>query len=387
MTRIYLIRHAEAEGNLYRRVHGHYDSILTDNGLRQVEYLRRRFQDEKIDAVYSSDLTRTCQTAAAIYEPKGLPLYTSQRLREVALGAWEDKPWGDVLLYDAEQYRLFNNCPEKWSIEGGESFSHVQQRLKEAITTIARRHDGGTVAIFSHGSAIRAFTALVLDKPIVEVGHGDNTSVTLMEFDGGKFTVKFSGDNSHLPDTVSTLARQTWWKEKNGIDFNVLRFEPVDPRHEKKWYLDCYRDAWIAAHGTERGFSDSYLDTAKKHYREHPHALMKAVWNDKPAGLVELSVNRDAEQNAGCIAFLYMAPELRGKNLAVQLLGQAVSDYHNLGRDKLRLNVAEENERAIKFYEKYGFKKISETEGALGKLFVMEKSIARPSIPREPVEL
>jgi probable phosphoglycerate mutase len=387
MTRIFLIRHAEAEGNLYRRVHGQYDSILTDNGLRQVEYLMERFKGEKIDAVYSSDLTRTCQTAAAIYEPKGLPLYTSPMLREVSVGVWEDMTWGDVLKSDAYQYSLFNSSPEKWGVEGSESFIQVQRRLNDAITAIARQHDGGTVAVFSHGSAIRSFTALVQGCPMADIAHGDNTSVTLLEFDDGKFTVKFSGDNSHLPPEHSTLGRQTWWREKGGIDSNVMRFEPFDPRREKKWYLDCYRDAWIAAHGTENGFSDSYLDTAKKHHREHPHALMKALWNDKPAGLVELSVNRGIEQNAGCIAFLYMAPEIRGKNLAVQLLGQAISDYHALGRDKLRLNVAEENSRAIKFYEKYGFKKISETDGALGKLFVMEKSIAKPSIPREPVKL
>ena len=32
MTTIYLIRHAEAEGNLHRRIHGWYDALVTDNG-------------------------------------------------------------------------------------------------------------------------------------------------------------------------------------------------------------------------------------------------------------------------------------------------------------------------------------------------------------------
>ena len=35
MTKLYLIRHAEAEGNLYRRIHGQYNSLITDNGYRQ----------------------------------------------------------------------------------------------------------------------------------------------------------------------------------------------------------------------------------------------------------------------------------------------------------------------------------------------------------------
>lgn len=75
MTRIYIVRHAEAEGNLYRRIHGQYDSLVTPLGYRQIEALSRRFQDIPVDAVYSSDLYRTRMTAKAIYAPKGLPLH------------------------------------------------------------------------------------------------------------------------------------------------------------------------------------------------------------------------------------------------------------------------------------------------------------------------
>ena len=81
MTTIYLVRHAEAEGNLYRRIHGQYNSLITDNGYRQIQALQKRFADVPIDAVYSSDLFRTMTTARAIYVPKGLPLQTRADLR------------------------------------------------------------------------------------------------------------------------------------------------------------------------------------------------------------------------------------------------------------------------------------------------------------------
>ena len=51
MTTVYMVRHAEAEGNLYRRVHGWYNSLITDNGYRQIAALRGRFADIHIDAV------------------------------------------------------------------------------------------------------------------------------------------------------------------------------------------------------------------------------------------------------------------------------------------------------------------------------------------------
>ena len=46
MTTLYLIRHAEADGNLYRRAHGWYNSVITDLGYRQIAALAKRFATE-----------------------------------------------------------------------------------------------------------------------------------------------------------------------------------------------------------------------------------------------------------------------------------------------------------------------------------------------------
>ena len=90
-TTIYLVRHAEAEGNIGRRCHGHYDSLLTKRGLEQAKVVGERFRSEPIDAVYSSDLWRARHTALAIAEPHGLPVIERRALREIDMGEWEDK--------------------------------------------------------------------------------------------------------------------------------------------------------------------------------------------------------------------------------------------------------------------------------------------------------
>ena len=55
MTRLYLIRHAEAEGNLYRVAHGHCNGLITNyRGYQQIDALRERFRKVDIDAVYST---------------------------------------------------------------------------------------------------------------------------------------------------------------------------------------------------------------------------------------------------------------------------------------------------------------------------------------------
>ena len=162
MTQIYLVRHAEAEGNLYRRIHGHYDSLITDLGYRQIAALAHRFESIHVDAVYSSDLFRTRTTAGAIYKPKGLPLVTRKALREVSMGVWEDRPWGEVHRTDAQQLAWFNATDARWGVEGGETFQRLRERISAAIRQIARNHPGQTVAVVSHVPHIMASSLMQL---------------------------------------------------------------------------------------------------------------------------------------------------------------------------------------------------------------------------------
>ena len=53
MTEIFLIRHTQAEGNLYRMMQGHWDGDITPMGSRQIDALAERFRNVPVDAVYS----------------------------------------------------------------------------------------------------------------------------------------------------------------------------------------------------------------------------------------------------------------------------------------------------------------------------------------------
>ncbi len=169
MTRIYLIRHAEAEGNLYRRLHGWYDSLITENGYRQIAALEERFRSIQIDAVYSSDLFRTRTTASAIFRPKGLELNTRHALREIHVGEWEDLPFADVMEHFPEQFYRFNTNKSDFSCEGSETFLQVRERVGDALLRIARENTGKTVAVFSHGVAIRSALARFMGYSVDEL--------------------------------------------------------------------------------------------------------------------------------------------------------------------------------------------------------------------------
>lgn len=289
MTTIYLIRHAEAEGNLYRRVHGWYDSLITENGYRQIAALEARFRDIPIDAVYSSDLFRTMTTARAVYVPKGLELRTDPGLRELKLGDWEDLTFGAVRQLDPHQMGLFNRTDPAWEVPNAESFFQLGDRVYGAVRSIAERHPGQTVALFSHGMALRQFLGRVKGTAPEDwhaMPHGDNTAVSCLTFDGERFEIQYEMDNSHLSEDISTLARQAWWRKDRSKAADVnLWFRPVDREGELCPGVECLP------------------------------GMTAAMAGDRPVGLFLADPERYAADGAGYISFLTVFPEDRGKEI------------------------------------------------------------------------
>jgi probable phosphoglycerate mutase len=382
MTTIYLIRHAEAEGNLYRRIHGHYDSLITLRGRKQIEALQKRFEGVRIDAVYSSDLYRTKATASAVAAGRPLDVHLTERLREVGLGAWEDLTWGEVERFEPDQLEYFNNDPLRWKIDGGESFYHLQNRMAGIIREIAERHDGQTVAVVSHGSVIRAYLCLLLNVPPQEVRrvrHCDNTAVALLRVGDCTTELEYYGDNSHLPEDISTFAHQKWWKENTTFDSTNLRFVPFDLVNDAGRYLDYRSEALESNVDDDAGLirqKKGWLENAKKHAAAHSRAVSLALIGDTPVGMIELDTKAGADEKLGVIEFFYMIPQQRRMGMTVQLLGQAVSVYRPLGREKLQTAVSVINEQAMRFCEKYGFDRTVEKDTEGIRQYVMEMDIA-----------
>lgn len=224
MTTIYLIRHAEADGNLYRRAHGWYDSVITDRGYRQIAALAKRFASTRFDAVYSSDRRRTMTTALSVYKTHGLPLVTTPRVREIGIGVWEDHPWAELEHTDGEQLERFNTDAAHWHVAGGEHLPDVRERMIGALREIAEAHPNGTAAVFSHGMAIRLTVGTLQGLSLHEIdgtGHAENTAVSRLEYENGAFRVAYRDDASHLENGLQTLKRQAWLKNARGFEGGI----------------------------------------------------------------------------------------------------------------------------------------------------------------------
>lgn len=376
MTTIYLIRHGQAEGNLYRRCHSWHNGLLTLKGREQVKALEKRFDGVHFDAVYSSDLYRAMATAGAIYRPRGLTLRVDPNLREIGAGVWEDVMWGQLLHDHRESLMAFLNCDPSWQVEGSETFPGVRQRMQAAVERIAASHPDQTVAVVSHGCAIRMGLSAWLGLELNELGQlplSNNTGVAKLEAENGRIKVAYYNDDSHLE---SGAPKASIAYGIPGMERNALRFRPLLLPQEKELYLAARRDGWQASHGTMDGFSgEKFLSVAQENSAQDQNCVLLALLGETPMGVLQMDWKQDAEQQAGRVPFFYVAPEFRSKGLGVQLLGQAVCTYRAMGRQVLRLRCAPENERAKKFYHTHGFYKVGEEPGGVGHLDTMEKYI------------
>jgi len=120
-------------------------------------------------------------------------------------------------------------------------------------------------------------------------------------------------------------------------------------------YVHC--TVWQKAY---RGIvSDRYLDSmtveaTTARARQFPENTLVAKEREKVVGFAVYGPSRDEDQvNAGEVVAIYVLPEYYGRKIGYRLMNEAFS---RLGEyDTIIVWVLEKNERAIRFYHKYGF--------------------------------
>lgn len=217
MTRLILVRHAEAEGNIKRLFHGHTDSDITENGEKQLKALAERFADISFDYIYSSDLKRTYKTAQAVNSHLKLPISKDEGLREIKGGRWENQPWDILAKEHKDDFYRWENEPGDFKMPDGESFNELSERICNTIYKVLGRHKDKTVCIVSHGAAIRTFMCHIKGctlKELNKIEWYENTAVTIIDFDDDmKPTIVIEGDASHLDTEIQTIQKQDWYKD------------------------------------------------------------------------------------------------------------------------------------------------------------------------------
>ncbi|MBR4909726.1 MAG: histidine phosphatase family protein [Clostridia bacterium] len=206
MTRIYVVRHCEAQGNSKRIFQGSTDCDITEMGAKQLELLEKRFSSVRLDKIYSSPLIRAYKTALAIRGGRDITIVTLGEFTEVHGGIIEGRPFSEAFSSVPGLAEIWNCHPEDFAPEGGEPMRRAYERIWNAVLDTAKANEGKTVAVATHGGVIRCLNCRLVYGAIErlkDTGWCENTGVTLIEFDGNfRANVIFMNDTSHLPEEL-----------------------------------------------------------------------------------------------------------------------------------------------------------------------------------------
>lgn len=106
------------------------------------------------------------------------------------------------------------------------------------------------------------------------------------------------------------------------------------------------------------------------------HIFLLLEYNGAPAGFASYSVHRESEKVK--LEKIYVNPKLQGKGLGLGLLNTVIERTRETGLNRLQLNVNRYN-KARYFYEKQGFRIISEEDIDIGNGFFMNDYVMERS--------
>ncbi len=198
----YLVRHGESEWNKEGRIQGHADVPLSELGRRQARLLGERMAGERIDAVYSSDLSRAVDTATGALGGRDIPLVIDPNLREFSYGSWEGLTLQEVEAQDPELFAArFTRGDNSFSAPGGEDSTDILQRVQRFLDGMAERHSPDEdLLIVGHGGSVRALAICLLGLPAADfwrlrVG---NAGVSIISNQGRGRVLELWNDMHHL---------------------------------------------------------------------------------------------------------------------------------------------------------------------------------------------
>lgn len=200
MTKVILVRHGQTEWNIHGKYQGHSDIDLSALGVEQANLLAQRLANQRIDAIYASDLKRAIKTAEGIANTHQLFVHIIPELREISFGDWEGLDYNTInSKWPGEVERFFKNA-DSVVIPNGETFCEVEQRACTIVQKIIKQHPDQTIVIVSHGGTIRTLLAHALHIPLKYIWNirQDNTAVNILKYFDKQVVIELLNDTHHL---------------------------------------------------------------------------------------------------------------------------------------------------------------------------------------------
>ena len=221
----YFMRHGETYLNRFSRMQGWANAPLTPEGIEVVHQSGHGLADVKFDAVYTSDLQRTIDTANIIlaenHHAEHLTITPMPEFREVFFGYFEglEAPivWRDIIETtqadlglpsgSEEQVEATMNMLKAKDPSGlAENYLEFWQRVESGLLQLLQKHadTNDKILIVCHGLTIRNLLhGLVAD---FEVGEPlANASISTVKYLNGQFKLIAYNQTEHFKDMADVM--------------------------------------------------------------------------------------------------------------------------------------------------------------------------------------
>ena len=197
--RIYLARHGQTDWNLEGRLQGGTDVPLDAAGRQQAVALAERLKGVRLDAVYSSALRRTRETAE-IVSGAAVPLSPLAGLNERRLGKFEGQKLARSTVSGASPGASASDDPltreydrrlvdPDDTLDGGESLKDFAARISRTTTDLRAKNRSGNILIVGHSMTNQMILKALLDLTLEQANgiQQANDELYMVELnDGGE---------------------------------------------------------------------------------------------------------------------------------------------------------------------------------------------------------
>lgn len=161
--KILFVRHGRTKSNALGRIMSRSnDESLSEEGLAVVQQVVSESLIQ-FDALYSSPLKRTHETALEFSKKHGKPVVLHDGILEQDFGSLSNKTWDEVseITKGEVTHSLWQTIEEiDFSAYGGETKEDIRSRLLSFVEHMKQRHAESVPLVVTHGGVLRVMYSL-----------------------------------------------------------------------------------------------------------------------------------------------------------------------------------------------------------------------------------
>ena len=206
-TRFCIVRHGETDWNAARRIQGQTDIPLNATGHRQALAAARGLAKHQFAALYSSDLQRARDTAAAAAQLLQLAVIPAPGLRERHYGSFQGLTKAEAAQQRPDDFVRYHAREVDFSFGHGESLSAFAKRIEATLNELAVRHPGQTLLLVAHGGVLDVIYRKATQRPLHTPRDFPipNAALNWLSISPAGWAIEHWGEQSHLESALELV--------------------------------------------------------------------------------------------------------------------------------------------------------------------------------------